>query len=143
MVRGGRPRFVACCLLAGVALLLAGCGSGKTVGPFPGGVIPKAPPLPVGNPTAGKAVFTANGCAACHTLTAAAATGKIGPDLNDLTAEAAKAGEPLEAFIKESIVTPSAYIAPGYQDGIMPATFGSSLKPQQLADLVAFLNQSK
>jgi cytochrome c oxidase subunit 2 len=106
-------------------------------------VIPKAAPLPVGNPTAGKAVFTANGCGACHTLTAAAATGKIGPDLNSLSGEAAKAGEPLEAFIKESIVSPSAYIAPGYKDGIMPATFGSSLKPQQLADLVAFLNQSK
>lgn len=143
MVRGGRPRFVACCSLAGVALLLAGCGSSKEVGPFPGGVIPKAAPLPVGNPTAGKAVFTASGCAACHTLTAAGATGTIGPDLNSLSAEAAKAGEPLEAFIKESIVSPSAYIAPGYKDGIMPATFGSSLKPQQLADLVAFLNQSK
>jgi len=143
MVRGGRSRFVACCSLAGVALLLAGCGSGKVVGPFPGGAIPKAAPLPTGNPTAGKAVFAANGCSACHTLAAAGATGKIGPDLDSLTAEAAKAGEPLEAFIKESIVSPSAYIAPGYKDGIMPQTFGTSLKPQQLADLVAFLNQSK
>jgi mono/diheme cytochrome c family protein len=143
MVRGGRSRFVAYCLLAGLGLLLAGCGSGKVVGPFPGGVIPKAAPLPTGNPTAGKAVFAANGCGGCHTLAAAGATGKVGPDLDDLTAEAAKAGEPLEAFIKESIVSPSAYIAPGYSDGIMPATFGSSLKPQQLADLVAFLNQSK
>jgi mono/diheme cytochrome c family protein len=141
MVRGGRFQLVACCSLASVALLLAGCGSGKEVGPFPGGVIPKAAPAPVGNPAAGKAVFTSSGCGGCHTFTAAGATGKVGPDLNDLTAEASKAGEPLEAFIKESIVDPSAYIAPGYQDGIMPKTFGSSLTAQQLADLVAFLNQ--
>jgi mono/diheme cytochrome c family protein len=143
MLRGGRSRFAACCSLAGVALLLAGCGSGKVVGPFPGGTIPKAAPAPTGNPTAGKAVFASSGCGACHTLTAAGATGKIGPDLDDLTTEASKAGEALEAFIKESIVAPSAYIAPGYHDGIMPSTFGTSLTPQQLADLVAFLNQSK
>jgi cytochrome c oxidase subunit 2 len=143
MVRSGRPRFVACCSLAGVALLLAGCGSGNVVGPFPGGKIPKAAPLPTGNATAGKAVFAASGCGACHTLAAAGSAGKIGPDLDDLTAEAAKANEPLAAFVKESIIAPSAYIAPGYQDGIMPATFGTTLTPQKLADLVAFLTQSK
>jgi mono/diheme cytochrome c family protein len=146
MLRGGRSRFVACCSLAGIALLLAGCGSGKVVSPLPStvvGSLPKPAPAVKGNPTAGKAVFTSAGCGACHTLTAAGSTGKIGPDLNDLTAEAGKANESLAAFIKESIVSPSAYIAPGYADGIMPATFGSSLKPQQLADLVAFLSQSK
>ena len=46
-----------------------------------------------------------------------------------------------QATVLESL--PSAYIAPGYHDGIMPSTFGTSLTPQQLADLVAFLNQSK
>lgn len=146
MLRGGRSRFVACCSLAGVALLLAGCGSGKVVSPLPSTVIgplPKpAAPL-TGNATAGKAVFTSAGCGACHTLAAAGASGKIGPDLDNLTAEAAKAGEPLGDFIKESIVNPSAYIAPGYAGGIMPSTFGQSLKPQQLADLVAFVNQTK
>ena len=34
--------------------------------------------------TAGAAVFKNNGCAACHTLTAAGATGKVGPDLDKL-----------------------------------------------------------
>jgi mono/diheme cytochrome c family protein len=146
MLRGGRSRFVACCSLAGVALLLTGCGAAKVVAPLPStvvGPLPKAAPTVTGNATAGKAVFASAGCGACHTLTAAGSTGKIGPDLNDLTAEATKAGEQLDAFIKESIVSPSAYIAPGYADGIMPSSFGQSLKPQQLADLVAFLNQSK
>ena len=37
---------------------------------------------PPGN--AGKAVFSANGCSSCHTLKAAGATGKVGPDLDKL-----------------------------------------------------------
>ncbi len=146
MLRGGRSRVVGCCALAGAVLLaLAGCGKGEVVGPLPqGGVVPKAAPAPVGNPTAGKAVFASAGCGARVTRSPLqdppARSARIS---NDLTAEAAKAGEPLEAFIKESIITPGAYIAPGYKDGIMPPSFGTSLKPQQLADLVAFLNQSK
>jgi cytochrome c6 len=36
-----------------------------------------------GDPVAGKAVFTAN-CGACHTLKDAAATGTVGPDLDQL-----------------------------------------------------------
>ena len=146
MLRGGRSRFALGCALAGAVTLLAGCGSGTVVAPLPStvvGPLPKAAPTLTGNATAGKAVFTSAGCGACHTLTAAGATGKVGPDLNSLSAEAAKAGEALDAFIKESIISPSAYIAPGYADGIMPATFGQSLKPQQLADLLAFMAQSK
>ena len=143
MLRGGRSRFALGCTLAASALLLAGCGSGKTAYPFAQGVVPKAAPTLVGNATAGKAVFASAGCAACHTFAPAAATGKIGPGLDSLTAEAAKAGEALDAFIKDSIISPSAYVAPGFADGIMPATFGTSLKPQQVADLVAFLSQGK
>ena len=45
----------------------------------------------------------------------------------------------LAKFIKESIVNPSAYIAKGYSDGLMPKTFGTSLKPAQIDDLVAFI----
>ena len=37
---------------------------------------------------AGKAVFDNNGCASCHTLKAAGATGKVGPDLDNLAQEA-------------------------------------------------------
>jgi len=141
MVRGGRPRFVACCSLAGVALLLAGCGSGQEVGPFPGGVIPKAL---TGNPTAGKAVFASSGCAACHTFKPAGATGKIGPDLDNLAAYAQKAGQALTDFTRSAIASPpAAYVPPPFPTNVMPTTFGSSLKPQQLADLVAFLVQSK
>jgi mono/diheme cytochrome c family protein len=90
--------------------------------------------------TAGKAVFTANGCGTCHAFKPAGSTGTIGPDLDTQpTADAKKANMPLAAFLHESIVTPDAYIAPGFPKGVMPGTFGSSLSAKQLADLVAFL----
>src|SRR3954469_7889052 len=95
------------------------------------------------SPTAaGLSVFNANGCASCHTLSAANATGKIGPDLDNLVSYAKKANQPLEAFVRESIVDPNAYIQPGYQKNIMPATFGQSLTKSELDAVVGFLVQS-
>lgn len=89
----------------------------------------------------GLAVFQQNGCASCHTLTAAAATGTIGPDLDKLKQYATQANRgSLNAFIKESIVTPGAYLQPGYQN-LMPATFGQSIPPAKLNALVQYLAQ--
>ena len=86
----------------------------------------------------GKAVFTANACSSCHTFAPAGATAKIGPDLDKLSAEAKRAGKPLDTFIRESIVSPGAYVQPGYPNGIMPTTF-AALPKAQLDALVAFL----
>jgi cytochrome c oxidase subunit 2 len=88
----------------------------------------------------GKAVFTANGCDSCHTFTPAGANKKIGPDLDNLKQEAQRAGQPLEQFIRKSIVDPNAYIEPGFPKGIMPETF-SSLPKSQLDALVTYLAQ--
>jgi len=102
-------------------------------------------PAPTGgggaNLAAGKAAFTANGCTACHTLTAAGATGKIGPDLDKLKTYAQKAGMPLDQFIRESIVKPNAYIEKGFPPGVMPQNFGK-LPKSTLDALVAFLAAS-
>ncbi len=93
-----------------------------------------------GNAAAGKAVFVSNGCGSCHTFKPAGASGTVGPDLDTRVAADAKADHmPLEAFIRQSIVDPNAYLAKGYPKGVMPATFGSSLSKTQLADLVAFV----
>ena len=80
----------------------------------------------------GKAVFTAQGCGGCHALADAGSTGGTGPDLDE-----ALAGKD-EAFIRESIVDPSAEIAEGFQDGIMPQGFGDLSKPE-LDGLVQYL----
>ena len=89
----------------------------------------------------GLAVFQRNGCGSCHTFTPASATGKVGPDLDNLKDEAAKANRgSLDAFIHESIVDPAAYIAPGYPDA-MPHIFGSQIPADQLTQLVQYLSQ--
>ena len=89
---------------------------------------------------AGKAVFTSNGCASCHTLKAAGATGTVGPDLDKLPAYAKQAGKPLEAFVKESIVDPNAYVQPGFPKNLMPPF--STLPKDQLDALVTYLIDS-
>src|SRR5947208_1262595 len=91
---------------------------------------------------AGLSVFNANGCSSCHTLSAAKATGTVGPNLDKLASYAQQAHQPLTPFVHESIVNPNAYVQPGYPKGVMPPTFGQSLTKTQLDELVNFLVQS-
>jgi len=91
---------------------------------------------------AGLSVFNDNGCSSCHTLSAASATGTVGPDLDKLVSYAKHAKQPLTPFVQDSIVDPNKYIEPSYPKGVMPETFGQSLTKTQLDALVAFLVQS-
>ncbi len=91
---------------------------------------------------AGLSAFNSYGCSGCHTLTAAKATGTVGPNLDKLVAYAKQANQPLESFVHESIVNPEAYIQPGYPKGVMPSDFAQKLNPGQLEALVTFLVQS-
>jgi cytochrome c oxidase subunit 2 len=89
------------------------------------------------------ATFNGSGCNACHTLSAAHATGTVGPNLDTaLKADAAKAGQPLMAFVEQSITDPQAYIAAGYTGGIMPTTFKTSIPPDKLNELVQYLTEN-
>jgi mono/diheme cytochrome c family protein len=90
----------------------------------------------IGDAAAGKTVFASAGCSACHTLKEANATGQVGPNLD----EALKGKD--VAFIHQSIVEPNEEIAAGYQKGVMPDTFDTSLSDKQLNDLVALLDQA-
>lgn len=91
-----------------------------------------------GDANAGKAVFASAGCAGCHTLAQAGATGAVGPNLD--TAIKGDAGTtPLPAFIKDSIVNPDAVIAKGYSAGIMPTNFGTTLSSTDIDNLVALI----
>jgi cytochrome c oxidase subunit 2 len=84
---------------------------------------------------AGKKVFLANGCGACHTLADAGTTGSIGPNLGNVLK-----GKDV-TFIRTSIVDPNAFIEKGYAPGIMPQTFGKTLSKDELAALVAYLKE--
>lgn len=94
-----------------------------------------------GNAAAGKTVFASSGCGSCHTFQPAGSTGTIGPNLDTAPTADAKADHnmALAAFVKESIINPDAYIAKGFNKGLMPTTFGNTIKGTQLNDLVAFI----
>ena len=100
--------------------------------------------LPAGDPARGDKLFhgKVNGqypCSACHSLTPGRAL--VGPSLGHIatTAAARRDGYPAERYIHESIVSPNAYAIAGYNQNIMPVTFGAQMSPQDLADLIAFL----
>jgi cytochrome c oxidase subunit II len=84
----------------------------------------------------GEEIFTSAGCTGCHTLKAAGSTATVGPNLGKL--ENANA-----AFIRKSIVDPSAEVEKGYQDGVMPQNFGEQLSKEELDALVKYLLESQ
>ena len=92
------------------------------------------PAAPAGNATAGKALFASQGCNACHTFRPAGSTAKVGPDLDDLAANAKRGS--VQEYTAESIEDPGAYVVAGYPNGVMPQF---QLSDKQVADLVAFL----
>ncbi|HEY2440011.1 MAG TPA: c-type cytochrome [Solirubrobacteraceae bacterium] len=97
---------------------------------------------------AGKQVFTGpGGCGSCHTLAAAGTTGVVGPNLDtrlrpDCATPQSKQirGATLQKCIETAIVKPYAYIPSGFQAGVMPSTFGQTLKPSEITALVNFIS---
>jgi cytochrome c oxidase subunit II len=121
-----------------LAFALAGCGEEKVVQPVPETVIGTVAQAPSGA-AAGKALYTSNGCGGCHTYKPAGSAGKVGPDLDNLAADAQKANKgPLPVYTKESIENPGAYVVPGFPNGVMPVYKGK-LTDSQINDLVKFL----
>jgi cytochrome c2 len=148
-------------ILATCALALGGCGGEKTVSPKPATIVGSVAKQPTTSTTtatttggtttgrgtttggggAGKAVFTSNGCDSCHTFKPAGSKASIGPDLDKLPQYAKQAKQPLDKFIRESIVKPDAYVEKGFPKGVMPSTF-ASLPKDQLDALVTYLSQA-
>jgi mono/diheme cytochrome c family protein len=79
---------------------------------------------PAGDAAAGEAIFASAGCAGCHTLAAAGASGTVGPNLDD-------AKPPYELVIE--FVTNGA--------GAMPS-FAGQLSEQQIQDVAAYVVQA-
>jgi mono/diheme cytochrome c family protein len=133
-----------------LVLALVGCSPpGRKVtqtSPLPSTVKGKVPTQPTspalkGDPAAGKALFASNGCGGCHTYKPSATNGKIGPDLDNLAADAKTADQgPLETYVNTSIKNPGAYVVPKFPNGVMP-NYGSQLSDKQIADLVAYLTK--
>jgi mono/diheme cytochrome c family protein len=77
-----------------------------------------------GDPKKGKAIYGSSNCGSCHTLAAANSTGTVGPNLDQL---------------KPDYRAVTAQVTNG--GGAMPA-FKSSLSPQQIADVSAYVVDS-
>lgn len=90
---------------------------------------------------AGRFLMARYGCVACHTLADAGAVGVIGPPLDGIgeTAATRVPGLDAEGYVRESILRPSAFVVPGFQDGLMPPNFGTRISVQELDILVNYL----
>jgi cytochrome c oxidase subunit 2 len=102
----------------------------------------KAPAAPAPGQTPadlGKQLFTSStlGCGSCHTIADAGTNGTVGPPL----AMVLKGPKHSAAFIRQSIVSPNAYVEKGYPANVMPQNFGSTLQPGELNALVAYLQK--
>ena len=80
-----------------------------------------------GDPVAGKGVFAANGCASCHTLAAAGATGNVGPNLDNAKPSQAK----VRLFVQNGSTS----------GGISMPAF-ASMSQTDLNNIAAFVYQS-
>jgi mono/diheme cytochrome c family protein len=87
----------------------------------------------------GRQVYRALGCGSCHEPNLFGQ--RVGPPLEHVgaLAETRRPGMSAEAYLRESILDPGAYLVPGYQD-TMPRGLGRDLSPTDLDALVAYLS---
>ncbi len=128
-------------LALALPLVAVACGGGEATPPTPEEVQGTVPQETVaeGDPAAGKEVFNeaSPSCGTCHTFAAAGTEGTTGPNLDEVL----QGRHDDAAHILESIVNPDAEVTEGFDAGIMPKTYGEDLSEEQLADLVAFLQE--
>ncbi|MGE3858345.1 MAG: c-type cytochrome, partial [Dehalococcoidia bacterium] len=94
----------------------------------------------------GKTVATANGCVACHTIDGKASVGPTWKGLAGKTGHELADGSSVtvdDAYLKESITTPNAKVVKGFAANVMPATFGNTLKPEQIDQIIAYIKTLK
>jgi mono/diheme cytochrome c family protein len=89
----------------------------------------------------GEQIFTAAGCAGCHTFAPAGSNGNIGPSLDDLASAAGdrEPGKSPEDYVTESLEDPGAFLAEGYPNA-MPS-FKGRLTDEQIKALIDYLLQ--
>jgi len=101
------------------------------------------PPAGGDSAAAGKQLFTDTGCNACHTLADADSNAAIGPELNEVAADAAKygkqEGQTPEEYVKAAIENPDSFLVPKFDKGIMPTTYKNDLSPEEIDTLVKYL----
>jgi mono/diheme cytochrome c family protein len=97
-----------------------------------------------GDAALGEAAFENFGCVACHSDTPAAGPTRTGLwtrviDNEDDRLTVTGYEEEPEAYLIQSIVNPSAFVVPGFADGVMPNTFADRVGYQDIVNIIAFL----
>jgi coenzyme F420-reducing hydrogenase delta subunit/cytochrome c2 len=98
-----------------------------------------------GNPLAGKEIFndrsigSTGSCNVCHSVQKDVIL--VGPSLAGIANTAAQRIPEMtaEEYLRESIVSPDAYIVEGYPPGQMLADFGENLSSKEIDNLISYL----
>jgi mono/diheme cytochrome c family protein len=90
----------------------------------------------------GEQIFTAAGCAGCHTFAPAGSNGDIGPSLDELASAAGdrEPGTSAEDYVRESLTNPEAVLVEGFGNA-MPSYEGR-LTDEQIQALVDYMLQT-
>lgn len=97
--------------------------------------------LPEGNPDNGAQVFNTAGCVGCHSQKKDERL--VGPTFYNLwnTAATRVPGLTEREYLYQSIVDPNAYVVETFQPNIMQQNYAALLSPQQMADILAWIEQ--
>lgn len=138
------------------SLTMTACGGSEPA--------PTATAAPAAEPTkvpaavveAGKAAFNKYGCQACHAIAGFAEGGAVGPELTNIYADAQKTiasaeykssqgkATTVEAYIRESILNPNAFVVPQCPSGpcpqgVMIQNFKDQISASELEALIGYL----
>jgi len=93
-------------------------------------------------------LFTRAGCVVCHMIPGIpAAEGRVGPKLTLASNGPKRLADPnyggeaktVHDYIYESILSPGAYVVPGFPDHVMPRWYGQKLSAGALEKIAAYL----
>lgn len=89
----------------------------------------------------GAELATTNGCIACHSSDGLEGVGPTWSGLFGSERTLAGGGTVTadDAYLLESIIDPSAAEVEGYPTGVMPATYGDTISPEDIDALIAYI----
>ncbi|PIQ23723.1 hypothetical protein COW36_20295 [bacterium (Candidatus Blackallbacteria) CG17_big_fil_post_rev_8_21_14_2_50_48_46] len=135
--------FIRISLSLVIILFLAACPSEQTQKSEPTS-LQTASQAPLPTPpdlTTGSKVFISKGCIACHAISSISeAKGVLGPKLDGIAVQAGQRVKGLnaEAYLRQAIEKPDAYLVAGYQN-LMTPNLRATMTDSEYEDLIAFL----
>jgi mono/diheme cytochrome c family protein len=97
--------------------------------------------LPPGRAAEGEKLFTSSGCVGCHSQLRGERL--VGPTFYNLwtTSATRVPGLGAKEYLYQSIVDPNAHVVESFQPNVMQQNFATLLSPQQMADLLAWIEE--